>query len=205
MQELSLLICEKLGVDPILQLKKPIRGLDGFTTNELITALIYTSCMEDAADLLGYTTNPIKQCTKVLLMPHFPNRALPFGNGGGKAPWRYALLNLIQYKHCCNCKEILPHTKFHSDITNSDGKNGMCGACKTFLEKARKLNIRERTPSWSQSNLILKFYKECPEGYHVDHNLPLQGKLVSGLHVIENLQYLSIEENLKKSNKFIIE
>jgi hypothetical protein len=205
MQDLSVLICEKLGLDPYTQLKKSIRGLDGFSISELISALIYTSCMEDAAELLGYTTNPIKQCTKLILMPHFPNREGTFGKGGGKPPWRYELLQCIKYKHCSNCNEVLSHSKFHSNSSNSDALSGECAACKTFLEKARKSYIKIRTPSWSQHTQILQYYKNCPEGFHVDHVLPLQGKLVSGLHVIENLQYLTTEDNLSKSNKYTIE
>jgi hypothetical protein len=60
-----------------------------------------------------------------------------------------------------------------------------------------------RTPTFGQSG-IANFYRRCPPGMTVDHIYPLQGKEVSGLHVVWNLQYLSPIDNSKKGNKMPI-
>lgn len=70
----------------------------------------------------------------------------------------------------------------------------------TAKRRAAKL---QRTPKWADTAAIAKFYENCPPGYQVDHVIPLRGRLVSGLHVLNNLQYLTKEENAKKGNKFI--
>lgn len=67
--------------------------------------------------------------------------------------------------------------------------------------QASKLNA---TPSWltkAQLAEITEFYKNCPDGYHVDHIEPLQGKDRSGLHVLWNLQYLPAAVNQRKGNR----
>lgn len=57
-----------------------------------------------------------------------------------------------------------------------------------------------RVVSWGQEGMK-QFYRNMPKDMSEDHIIPLQGKLVSGLHVIWNLQYLSPEANSKKGNK----
>ena len=70
---------------------------------------------------------------------------------------------------------------------------------KNANERANKI---QRFPKWADKELIKEFYLNCPEGYHVDHIIPLRGRDVSGLHVIENLQYLPAKENMSKGNRY---
>ena len=65
-----------------------------------------------------------------------------------------------------------------------------------------RLRRLKRVPAWSETVQIKLFYLNRPDGYDVDHIYPLQGELVSGLHVIGNLQYLTRLENRRKGNKF---
>lgn len=73
---------------------------------------------------------------------------------------------------------------------------------RNFLSNQAKAAVKQRTPKWADRKAILDFYKNCPEGYHVDHEIPLRGKNVSGLHVRENLRYLPAIENMKKNNRW---
>lgn len=61
-----------------------------------------------------------------------------------------------------------------------------------------------RTPKWANLKVIRQFYIDCPEGMVVDHIVPLQGKEVCGLHVENNLQYLTKSENSSKGNKLLV-
>lgn len=67
----------------------------------------------------------------------------------------------------------------------------------------RRLVVKQQMPKWANQEKIKEIYMNKPDGYHVDHIIPLRGKLVSGLHVENNLQYLTHIENSKKRNKFI--
>ena len=59
----------------------------------------------------------------------------------------------------------------------------------------------QATPAWADQKAIQHIYDTRPEGYHVDHIVPLQGRNVCGLHVENNLQHLPALENQRKSNR----
>jgi len=67
----------------------------------------------------------------------------------------------------------------------------------------RRLVVKQQCPIWANKEKIKDMYMNKPEGYHVDHIIPLRGKLVSGLHIESNLQYLTLIENSSKNNKFL--
>ena len=66
----------------------------------------------------------------------------------------------------------------------------------------RTKHILMRTPKWANLEKIREIYQNRKKGYHVDHIIPLQGENVSGLHVENNLQYLTTKQNLSKGNKY---
>lgn len=74
---------------------------------------------------------------------------------------------------------------------------------RRFYSSSYRAKLKQAKVLWANIEAIKNIYKNCPEGFHVDHIIPLKGKYVSGLHVETNLQYLPIYENLSKGNKWM--
>ena len=77
------------------------------------------------------------------------------------------------------------------------------------IQRVQDRQRKERTPKWADTAQIFSIYQqarklseETGEQYHVDHIIPLRSKIVSGLHVENNLQILTQYENISKGNKF---
>jgi len=66
------------------------------------------------------------------------------------------------------------------------------------LRRARQMG---RLPKWADLEAIKQIYLGCPVDLVVDHIYPLQGLTCSGLHVADNLQYLTPRENGAKANQ----
>ena len=77
----------------------------------------------------------------------------------------------------------------------------------------RRLAKMHRTPAWLSPDdhwMIEQAYEIAALrttmfgfSWHVDHILPLQGELVSGLHVPTNLQVIPGVDNVRKANKYL--
>lgn len=74
----------------------------------------------------------------------------------------------------------------------------------------RRAAMLRATPPWCDLEKIKAVYVECariapsyvPVCLHVDHIVPLRGRIVCGLHVSDNLNIVSERFNLMKKNRF---
>lgn len=76
--------------------------------------------------------------------------------------------------------------------------------------RKRQFDIVKATPAWADMSKIAEIYREARAltlatgvVHHVDHVIPLRGKIVSGLHVETNMQILTARDNQAKHNRFI--
>lgn len=77
------------------------------------------------------------------------------------------------------------------------------GRPRKYYYARQRLFYALAVPKWVDQEKLCQIYADCPDGYHVDHIIPLRGENFCGLHVPWNLQYLPAKENMKKGNKLI--
>ena len=121
------------------------------------------------------------------------------------------ILSKSDKKLCRKCDSIKDYKDFRANSSNKDLKNNHCSEChyratkltqpqRTSSYRARRLG---QIPPWADMGKIEKFYSLCPPGMQVDHIYPLKGLNSCGLHVHNNLQYLSAKDNQIKGNKLL--
>lgn len=77
------------------------------------------------------------------------------------------------------------------------------------LVRRRQTRLLSASPVWADHEKIKGIYRVAARisevtgiPHHVDHVIPLRGKLVSGLHVPENLMVVSYDYNCSKNNRY---
>lgn len=129
--------------------------------------------------------------------------------------------------HCATGKHWKPEDQFYKAKGRVSGFDKECKDC----QKARKRKLFEeneayrqnkyldrtaygtarggRRAQWADKAAIKAMYdearrrtKETGVKWSVDHEIPLRGKLVSGLHVPANLRLLLLSANTAKGNHF---
>lgn len=109
-----------------------------------------------------------------------------------------------QGKHRAICKEY--YSKYFKKY-----KKDNAGKVR-YWNASREASKKYRTPKWltpidferiqNEYELASFLTKLTKEPWHVDHVIPLQGRLVSGLHVPSNLRAIRGSENVSKNNKW---
>ena len=122
-----------------------------------------------------------------------------------KATYRFKTSSKVKDKQYREVNKIkLAYNTLMWNINN----RGKSNAIKIQYKTKKK----QRTPKWVDAEelwLIAEVYdlaerrnKVTNIKWHVDHIVPLQGRLVSGLHVISNLQVIPAKLNWSKGNKY---
>ena len=95
--------------------------------------------------------------------------------------------------------------RVHANAAGWAAKNPARVVAKTARYRSMKL---QATPGWANHAEIQKVYDLAARfrglgcDFHVDHQIPLQGRRVCGLHVHNNLHIIEAKANRSKANHF---
>lgn len=196
--------------------------------DQFIQACLPNNSTTEIAEALGVSYGALN----AQLSRHY--RKIFIDKPAGTLSWARYLVSKLDLLICTRCYSYKEFDDFSSCIGKFLNKGTICRTCANsynkdyytdnkdscnlrssthylnnkpyYTEKSAKRRAAKllATPLWADKLKIKEIYLLCPIGMHVDHIIPLNNPLVCGLHVHNNLQYLTVQENLEKSNSFKI-
>lgn len=191
------------------------------TYGDLIHSLLEYRSMKACAEHIGVSERTLERILPLSL------GILLKKDSKNSTKWNFLLLALIDIRPCWSCnqyKSISTEWYYNDRVCciscqNSNKREHRNKFPEVYSERShihyinnkhdyilrsskRRNLLKIATPKWADIDKIKEIYSSCPKGYHVDHIIPLQGELVCGLHVENNLQHLPAKDNLTKSNSY---
>lgn len=117
-------------------------------------------------------------------------------------------LRLISNGHCILCQRERRKDRRQTESGKAAEQEQNAARMRDYRAEGkyksnRRIHIGRQQPAWADTAKIAEIYRKAKElGLTVDHEIPLRGELVSGLHVHNNLQLLPGHENMSKGNKY---
>lgn len=105
------------------------------------------------------------------------------------------MVNRKSGKFCSYKCSATSQTKYTPDVAKAKRKE----IYRLGQQKYRAKNLRHLDPT-ANTELLTLIYSKCPNGWEVDHIIPLSKE---GKHHENNLQYLPALENRSKGNRLI--
>lgn len=148
-----------------------------------------------------------KTCRQCFITIPYEKRGNKFCTSSCAAVYNNTGKIKVTQKLCNHCSIVLARGKFCSRKCSSESRKKYKNVTEAKEVKRIRRNeasanyrakLRNQTPINVDRKAIKEFYKNCRDGYEVDHITPISK---GGLHSIENLQYLTITENRRKSAK----
>ncbi len=158
------------------------------------------NCYRDTRTKSGFETN-CKSCKAEMKLKTFN----PVAAKAYQVEYISRVENKQRHKVVCSAYAKANRDKFRLANSNYYKRNPAKSAAKVANRKAIKLSA---TPKWANTKDIEVIYEKCKRltkwlgvKHHVDHIVPLNSKLVCGLHVDDNLQIIPAIDNIIKGNR----